>query len=191
MTEAFASAVRARPLTVAGRFVCLGLALGLAACGGGSGFLGANAPTQQVTMSGGMTPVPSDASAPMPQQQQQAQLQQPRHSGAIGVGVNSYLWHASLDTLAFMPLVSADPFGGTIITDWYAPPQTPEERFKATVYILDKTLRADALRVSVFRQTKDNGNWVDATVDPATAGKVENAILTRARQLRLADSASK
>lgn len=104
-----------------------------------------------------------------------------------GVGVNSYLWRASLDTLSFMPLASADPFGGTIITDWYAPPQTPDERFKATVYILDKSLRADALRVSVFRQTKaKDGSWQDASVDPATSGKVENAILTRARQLRIA-----
>jgi hypothetical protein len=103
-----------------------------------------------------------------------------------GIGVNSYLWRASLDTLNFMPLASADPFGGVIITDWYSDPTTPNERFKATVYILDTRLRADALNVSIFRQTQTNGAWADATVDPDTEIQIENAILTRARQLRLA-----
>jgi hypothetical protein len=102
-----------------------------------------------------------------------------------GIGVNSYLWRASLDTLNFMPLASADPFGGVIITDWYSDPTTPTERFKATVYILDTRLRADALNVSIFRQTQVNGAWQDATVDPDTEVQIENAILTRARQLRL------
>ncbi len=102
-----------------------------------------------------------------------------------GIGVNSYLWRASLDTLNFMPLASADPFGGVIITDWYSDPTTPTERFKATVYILDTRLRADALNVSIFRQTQVNGAWTDATVDPDTEVQIENAILTRARQLRL------
>lgn len=104
-----------------------------------------------------------------------------------GIGVNSYLWRASLDTLSFMPLASADPFGGIIITDWYADPTTPTERFKATVYILDTHLRADALNVSIFRQTQVNGQWQDATVDPQTEIQIENAILTRARQLRLSN----
>jgi hypothetical protein len=102
-----------------------------------------------------------------------------------GIGVNSYLWRASLDTLNFMPLASADPFGGVIITDWYSDPSTPNERFKATVYILDTRLRADALNVSIFRQQLTNGTWSDATVDPDTEIQIENAILTRARQLRL------
>lgn len=102
-----------------------------------------------------------------------------------GIGVNSFLWRASLDTLNFMPLASADPFGGVIITDWYSDPTTPNERFKATVYILDTRLRADALNVSIFKQTQQNGQWVDATVDPDTEIQIENAILTRARQLRL------
>lgn len=101
------------------------------------------------------------------------------------IGVNSYLWRASLDTLAFMPLASADPYGGVIITDWYSDPTTPNERFKATVYILDTRLRADALNVSIFRQTQQNGAWVDATVDPETELQIENAILRSARQLRL------
>jgi hypothetical protein len=105
--------------------------------------------------------------------------------GEAGIGVNSYLWRASLDTLNFMPLASADPFGGVIITDWYSDPTTPGERFKATVYILDTRLRADALNVSIFRQINSNGVWSDATVDADTEVQIENAILTRARQLRL------
>jgi hypothetical protein len=107
------------------------------------------------------------------------------HGSQVGIGVNSYLWRASLDTLRFMPLASADPFGGVIITDWYADPAAPGERFKATVYILDTHLRADALNVSIFRQTQVNGQWQDATVDPQTETQIENAILTRARELRL------
>jgi len=108
-----------------------------------------------------------------------------RSGGDAGIGVNAYLWRASLDTLNFMPLASADPFGGVIITDWYSSPTTPNERFKATVYILDTRLRADALNVSIFRQQQVNGAWADAAVDPETEVQIENAILTRARQLRL------
>jgi hypothetical protein len=102
-----------------------------------------------------------------------------------GVGVNSLLWRASLDTISFMPLVSADPFGGVIITDWYTPPQTPDERFKVNIYILGRALRADGVRASVFRQTNQGGTWVDAPVALNTGTDLENAILTRARQLRI------
>jgi len=102
------------------------------------------------------------------------------------VGVNSYLWHATLDTLSFMPLASADPFGGVIITDWYSSPQDLNERVKVTIYILDRRLRADGIRVAVFRQTRSNEGWVDAPVNTETATKLEDAILTRARELRLA-----
>ncbi|MDP6567433.1 MAG: DUF3576 domain-containing protein [Alphaproteobacteria bacterium] len=106
--------------------------------------------------------------------------------GGGGIGVNSFLWRASLDTLSFMPLSSADPFGGVIITDWYSLPESPEERFKMTVYILDRRLRADGLKVAVFRQLKDQARqWSDAAVSTDTAIQLENAILTRARQLRL------
>ena len=107
-------------------------------------------------------------------------------SGQRILGVNSYLWHATLDTLAFMPLQSEDPFGGVIITDWYSSPQTPAERVKVTVYILDRRLRADGLKIAVFRQTKSNEGWVDVAVNPETATKLPAAILTRARELRLA-----
>jgi hypothetical protein len=107
-------------------------------------------------------------------------------SGQRILGVNSYLWHATLDTLSFMPLQSEDPFGGVIITDWYSSPQTPNERVKITIYILDRRLRADGLKVAVFRQSKSNEGWTDVAVNPDTAVKLTDAILTRARELRLA-----
>jgi hypothetical protein len=105
-----------------------------------------------------------------------------------GVAVNAYLWRASLDTINFIPLVSADPFGGVIITDWYTPAETPNERMKVQVTILDRELRADGVRVAVFKQQTGpkGGGWVDAQVDPRTNIDIENAILTRARQLRIA-----
>jgi hypothetical protein len=103
------------------------------------------------------------------------------------IGVNGYLWRASLDTLNFMPLASADPYGGVIITDWYANPEKPDERFKAQVYILDTRLRADGLNVTVYKQTRSGESWTDAAVAPETATDIENAILTRARQLRLSN----
>lgn len=107
--------------------------------------------------------------------------------GGGGIGVNSFLWRASLDTIAFMPLASADPFGGLIITDWYTPPETPNERFKAVVYILDRRLRADALKVRMFRQVRSGqAQWDDATVKDSTVVEVENSILARARDLRIA-----
>ncbi|MEJ1967878.1 MAG: DUF3576 domain-containing protein [Rhizomicrobium sp.] len=112
-------------------------------------------------------------------------------AGARTLGVNSYLWHATLDTLSFIPLASADPFGGVVITDWYTAPQAPSERMKVTVYILDRNLRADGLKVAVFRQTKDAaGAWADAPVAGDTSTKLEDAILTRARELRLASGGS-
>jgi hypothetical protein len=110
----------------------------------------------------------------------------PLPAAPAGLGVNAFLWRASLDTLSFMPLASADPFGGVIITDWYANPEKPDERFKATVYILDTRLRADGVSVTVFKQVKDAaGGWSNAPVAPQTDVDVENAILTKARQLKL------
>lgn len=103
-----------------------------------------------------------------------------------GLGVNSYLWRASLDTVSFMPLNSADPFGGVIITEWYTPPDSPNERFKINIVILGRDLRADGVRANVFRQQlTQTGTWVDQTVSPETNTELENAILTRARQLRI------
>ncbi len=107
--------------------------------------------------------------------------------GNGGIGVNAYLWRGALDTIDFMPLASADPFGGLIITDWYQPVQTPNERLKVQVQIRDTVLRADGVRVAVFRQTRDaGGQWLDAPVDPKTQAELEDKILTRARQLRIA-----
>lgn len=102
-----------------------------------------------------------------------------------GIGINTFLWRASLDTIAFAPLSSADPFGGVIITDWYATPKSPNERFKLNIFILGRALRADGVRVSVFRQVRDAaGEWRDAAVPKDAGSKIEDAILTRARQLR-------
>ena len=103
-----------------------------------------------------------------------------------GIAVNAYLWRASLDTLSFMPIANADPFGGTIITDWYSPPQTPNERVKVNVFIMGRALRADGIKVSLFRQVGSGNAWKDAAVNPKTVTDLEDTILTRARQLRIA-----
>ena len=100
------------------------------------------------------------------------------------IGVNSYLWRAAVDTLSFAPLITADSNGGVIVTDWYANPNSPGERVKLTVSIIDQDLRADALRVAASRQVNQNGVWVDAPVAAATVQKLEDIILTRARDLR-------
>jgi len=105
-------------------------------------------------------------------------------SKVTSIGVNAYLWRASLDTLSFMPFVQTDSNGGVIVTDWYANPNNPTERMKVTVTILDQDLRADALRVAALRQVNQNGQWVSAPVEAATVQKLEDIILTRARDLR-------
>lgn len=104
-----------------------------------------------------------------------------------GIGVNSYLWRASLDTVSFMPLDQVDPFGGVITTDWYTPEQQTYERLKVNVLILSKTLRSDGIKVRVFKQKNQGGVWTDIVVSANTARELEDAILTRARQLRVAD----
>jgi len=100
------------------------------------------------------------------------------------IGVNSYLWRAAVDTVSFAPLVQADPATGVIITDWYSNPKAPGERVKLTVAVLDQDLRADAIRVSAARQQNQGGAWVDVPVTAATVQKLEDIILTRARDLR-------
>ncbi|WP_343716407.1 DUF3576 domain-containing protein [Inquilinus sp.] len=104
--------------------------------------------------------------------------------GAV-LGVNAYLWRASLDTVSFMPITSADPFGGTIVTDWYTAPNSPSERYKLNVYILGRELRSDGVRVSVFRQVQGKGGWADAPAPATMANALEDTILTKARQLRI------
>ena len=157
-------------------------AFGLAAC---SSSKEAELPTPQV-----------DAPLPRPEPNRPSDAKPDTGGGMFGmfgggdthgVGVNEYLWRATLDTLHFMPMESADPFAGVIKTNWYTAAQSPTQRLKVTVFILDTRLRTDALRVSVFQQTKDSaGNWADSSVDPDTSTKIENLILTRARELKLA-----
>jgi hypothetical protein len=107
-----------------------------------------------------------------------------------GLGVNGFLWRATLDTIAFMPIATADPFGGVITTDWFSPAGNGDDRIKLNVFILDRELRADGVKVSVFRQTRDaGGQWADAAPAPTTASQLEETILTRARQMRLAQKA--
>ena len=108
-------------------------------------------------------------------------------ASVTSIGVNSYLWRASLETLSFMPLTQADSAGGVIVTDWYANPQNPNERVKVTVSILDRDLRADALRIAASREVLQGGAWVAAPVQAATVQKLEDIILTKARDLRRSD----
>jgi len=111
--------------------------------------------------------------------------EQRKGQGGTGIGVNAYLWRATLDTISFMPLASADPFGGVVLTDWHSPSASPNERFKLNVYILGQALRADGIRVAAFRQVKNPTNeWQAIDMDPKAVTDIENAILTRARQLR-------
>lgn len=110
---------------------------------------------------------------------------------AAQVQVNAYLWRASLTTLSFLPLVSADPFGGVIITDWYSPSATPDERFKVNAYILGKDLSADNLQVSVFHQVQQDGDWVSTPADPSVAAGLEDRILAQAADLQAAAQNSK
>ena len=100
------------------------------------------------------------------------------------IGVNSFLWRAAVDTVSFAPLLQANPSSGVIITDWYTNPRLSTERIKLTVSILDRDLRADALRVAAARQIYQNGTWADAPVTAATVQKLEDIIMTRARDLR-------
>jgi hypothetical protein len=159
-------------------------ALGLGACGGSKpnpsdpaylGNQGPNAPNDPGSVLGGLDIGIGTG------------IQHNGNSAAgagTGLGVNAYLWRGALDTLGFMPLASADPFGGVIITDWYSPTGSTEERFKATAYILGRQLRSDGLRVAIFRQVLQNGQWVDAPVSPVTVSEIEDKVLARARQLR-------
>ncbi len=107
-------------------------------------------------------------------------------SAPRNLGVNAYLWQASRDTLGFMPLTSVDPFGGLIVSDWYTPPGTLDERLKVVVHVMDKALRAEGLKAEVFRQVRHGTEWQYAVPNPNTARQLEDAILTRARELRLA-----
>lgn len=105
-----------------------------------------------------------------------------------GITVNSYLWRATIDTLSFMPIASADAFGGVVLTDWYEAPEAKGERFKVNALILTKTLRADGIKIAVFKQKLENGTWRDQPTDTQLARKLEDAVLTRARELKIGSS---
>lgn len=107
---------------------------------------------------------------------------------AAGLGVNKYLWRATLDTLSFMPISSADPFGGTILTDWYMPTTEANERIKVNAFILSQDLRSDALKITTFRQELKDGVWIDVPTDKKTAFEMENTVLLRAREIRIAST---
>jgi hypothetical protein len=148
------------------------LPLALAACGGGDG-----SSVKPVAGGAYVDPsLPPPAIAPARSNKQQ--------EADAGLVVNKYLWRSALETLGFMPLASADPFGGVIVTEWYSPPTTTDERFKATVYVLGRQLRSDGVKVALFRQTRDGAAWADAPINPTTATDIENKILARARELR-------
>ena len=104
----------------------------------------------------------------------------------VGIGVNTYLWRAALDTISFMPLASADPFGGVILTDWYQPDAKKGERYKLNVLIQGRTLQASALKATALKQVQTGKGWTDAPTDAVMSRQIEDAILTRARQLRVA-----
>jgi hypothetical protein len=112
----------------------------------------------------------------------------PKKAGAAGMAsatVNPFIWRASLDTISFMPLASADALGGVIVTDWYTSPGAPNERVKITIYVTNPQLRADAIKVTIYKQVNKGGTWVNATADAASATEMENIILSKARQLRV------
>ncbi len=100
------------------------------------------------------------------------------------IGVNAYLWRATLDTLSFMSIAQTDSNGGVIVTNWYVNPSVPSERMKVSVAILDQDLRADAVRVAAARQVLQGGQWVDTSVQAATNQRLEEVILQKARDLR-------
>lgn len=110
-------------------------------------------------------------------------------SGSVGIGVNSFLWQASLETISFMPLRSTDPFGGVILTEWYSSPEKQQERMKVDITILSKTLSPDSVRVKAFRQIRRGNEWVDAHVSSETERILEDTILTQARKLKVASLA--
>ena len=147
----------------------------LAGCGGGNGGSAKPLADSSYADPNGLTPPPivPGKSKSNAQQESDAALQ-----------VNKYLWRGALETLQFMPFASTDPFGGVIVTDWYSPPTTNGERFKATAYVLGRQLRADGVHVTIFRQTREGGEWQDAPVSPQTATDIEGKILARARELR-------
>lgn len=178
-------------LRVASALVLAALAAGLTGCGGDDTYYPEQNQRDKRSLSKGLTKDTSDSGGGLfgPGGLFGSRDEKAKGLNEPGIAVNAFLWRASLDVIIDnkWPIASADPFGGLIITDWFQFTESPTERLKLQVLILDRDLRADALRASIIRQQQAGGRgWVDAPVDPKTAFEFENAILTRARQLRIA-----
>ena len=118
-----------------------------------------------------------------------SKLLDPSGSGGAGsLPINAILWRASLDTVSVLPLDSVDTFGGAIITEWYAHPEDPTKRIKLAIFVVDQELRSDAIKVQVYLQERPQGlfEWQDVGRDAELASRVEDLILTRAREIRAA-----
>ena len=100
--------------------------------------------------------------------------------------VNALLWRAALDIASFVPLDDVDTFGGSIVTEWYVPEDQPNRRLKLAVFVVGLELRSDAIQVRAYVQTRDGDDWTNAGRDSALGRKLEDLILTRARELRAA-----
>ena len=109
-------------------------------------------------------------------------------TAAIGFPINPYLWKGSLETVDFMPIASADPFAGIIITDWYTSQSSPNERCKINIFIKGHEMKTDNLKVNSFCQSLSNGQWVDIKNNIDNDAKLENAILNKAKKIRLSQS---
>ena len=109
-------------------------------------------------------------------------------SAPATMNVNIFLWRASLETIDFMPLNSADPIGGTIITDWYSTSDNQNERCKLNIFISGKRLNAENLKVRSFCQENKNQTWVNKNINKENNIKIENAILNKAKKIRLQSS---
>ena len=177
---AFRSAAGRPGRWVAGALILALCATGVSACGGNR----AARTFQSQDDDGGGNPFRIFRERSGGQGQQAASPSRSSNASGPVIGVNAYLWRAALDTLGFMPMSSYDPYTGIIMSDWYTAPETPNERFKATVYILDTRLRADGISVAIHRQVRQGADWQDAATTPTTEEAIENAILTRARQIR-------
>ncbi len=101
------------------------------------------------------------------------------------IGVNGYLWQATIDTLHFMPMRSMDAASGVIVSDWFIAPDNTKERVQVTVSFTSESLRSDGVRVHIVRQENMDGSWVTMPVQARTELEIEEAILTQARQLRV------
>ena len=108
------------------------------------------------------------------------------NQGSGGMPVNALLWRAALDIASFVPLDDIDTFGGSIVTEWYVPEDQTNQRLKLAVFVVGRELRSDAIQVRAYVQNRDGDDWTNAGRDADLGRKLENLILTRARELRAA-----